>query len=288
MSVVTWVGADGSRWPLSGGMSPSIIVQDGVILTGGLKGLMAGWKHLDQASAHQDGTTWLDTVWEPAEVDLPIIIAGQSPAAYRSMQRQWMNSWDPKTTGTLFWWSSSFGEWWLTLRMLQEPGDALKTNPAFQTSAQFTWSARADMPFWSSFDSLSSLVAGSATNLVDPNAINPPNFLPLFNRGDQSGWPRYLAQGPFTKLTIGDANSGATVSFGPIAANTTVLITTLPRIQTVTNLTTGQNLYPLLSGRFQTPIPAGQGIRIPCTVTGATTGVTQINAALTPLRKWPE
>lgn len=286
-SIITWIGVDNSIWPLSGGIAPELSVQDGVILTS-LKGPMGTWKHLDQQSAHQDGTTWLDAVWEAHEIDLTVTIGAQSPHGYRNVQRQWMNSWDPKLTGTLCWFSPELGEWWLTLRMLQAPDDEFKVNPSYQTIGTYAWTARADQPFWSSFDSISSLVASGSTTLVDPLGINANNFLSLFNRGDQSGWPRYLIQGPLTTISIADSNSGLNVSFGPVSAGETVLITTLPRIQTVTNLTSGANLYPLLTGRFQTPIPAFTALPIAVNVTGATSGVTQINGSLTPLRKWPE
>lgn len=286
-SVITWVGTDMSRHPLAGGVAPELSIQDGVIVTS-VKGAMGTWKHLDQSSAHQDGATWLDAVYDPHEIDLGITIGAQSPHGYRKVFRQWVDSWDAKLTGTLFWFTAEFGEWWLTLRFLNGPDDDLKVNPAHQTKGEFTWTGRADQPFWQSFDSSSSLVASSATTLVDPLGLNADNFLSLFNRGDQSGWPRYLCQGPFTKMSIADANSGATVSFGPLTAGQTALVTTEPRIQSVTNLTTGDNLYPLLTGRFLTSIPAAKTLRIPVTVTGATAGVTQINGSLTPLRKWPE
>lgn len=286
-SVITWIGANGTRIPLSGGTAPELSIQDGTILTS-IKGVMGSWKHLDQASAHQDGATWLDAVWEPQEIDLTVTIGAQTPHGYRHAARQWMDSWDPKITGTLFWFTPELGEWWLTLRMLSEPQDEIKTGPAFQTTGSFVWPARADLPFWQSFDSSSSLVASGATTLVDPLGINANGFLSLFNRGDQASWPRYLVQGPLTLLTIADAGSGAIVSFGPVTAGETVLITTQPRIQSVTNLTSGANLYPLLSGRFQTSIPAFTTQRIAVSVTGATNGVTQINGSLTPYRKWPE
>lgn len=285
-SIITWIGADGSRWPLSGGLAPMIAAQDGVNLLS-IKGLMGSWKHLDQTSAHQDGVDWLDAVWDPTEVDMVVAIAGQTPSGYRKQQRGWMDSWDPKLTGKLVWFSQELGEWWLTMRMLKETDAELTTGPAFMTSQQFPWAARADQPFWTSFDSCSSLVANSSTNMVDPAGRNPNNFLPLWNRGDQAAWPRYLFKGPGT-IQIADANSNAHVTFGPLPAGQTVLITTEIRKRSIRELTTKQNYYPLLNGRFSTPVPAGAAPKIKVSVTGATSAKTQINAFLTPLRKWPE
>jgi hypothetical protein len=283
-SIITWIGVDGSIWPLSGGVAPMPGVQEGAALAD-IKGLMANFKMIDQQSARQDGATWLDTVWEPLELDFTVHIFGNTPSGFRAQQAGWMNSWDPKLTGKLVWWSRSSGERWLWLRLLKEPSDQLKLTPAMIGTQAYTWAARADLPFWASFDSVSSLTASNSTTLHNSAGTN--NFLYLWNRGDQTAWPRYIIQGPGT-FTLGDGLTSGQVIFGPLTAGQTALITTLPSIRSVTDLN-GNNLYPLMQGRFDNAIPASStGIHIPCTVTGATTSVTQINAALTPLWKWPE
>ncbi len=285
-SIITWIGVDGSIWPVSGGVAPMPGAQEGVALAD-IKGLMAPFKMIDQQSARQDGATWLDTVWEPLELDFSIHVFGLTPSGYRAQQAGWMGSWDPKLTGKLVWFTKSSGERWLRLRLLKEPSDQIKLTPAMQGVQTFTWAARADIPFWQSFDSVSSLVASNSTTLANP-AGGPSNFLPLWNRGDQGAWPRYIIQGPLTTITIGDGLTSGQVVFGPLTAGQTALITTMPSVRTVSDLN-GNNLYPLMQGRFDNSIPASDtGIHIPCTVTGATANVTQINAALTPLWKWPE
>ncbi len=284
-SIVTWMGADGSVWPLSGGVAPMPGVQEGAALAD-VKGLMATFKMIDQQSARQDGATWLDTVWEPLELDFTVHIFGNSPSGFRAQQAGWMNSWDPKLTGKLVWWSRSSAERWLWLRLLKEPSDQIKLASAMIGTQAYTWAARADVPFWQSFDSVSSLVASSSTTLSS-SVGGANNFLPLWNRGDQASWPRYIIQGPGT-FTLGDGLSTGSVVFGPLKVGQIALITTLPSIRAVTDLN-GNNLYPLMQGRFDNPIPASPtGIHIPCTVTGATANLTQINASLTPLWKWPE
>lgn len=286
-SIVTWIGVDGSIHPLTGGVAPMPHVQDGVAVQT-WKGLMAPFKMIDQQSARQDGATWLDTVWEPLELDFKIVVFGRTPMAFRQAQAGWMNSWDPKLQGKLVWYSRYSGEWWLWLRQLKNVTDEMKTGPAITGAQSYSWAARADVPFWQSFDSTSSLVASDAATLAN-QAGGTANFLPLWNRGDQAAWPRYIIQGPLTQITIQDGLSSGVVQFGPLAAGQTALITTLPSKRNVIDLTSGANLYPLMNGRFDNPIPASPtGIHIPVSVTGATANTTQINAALTPLRKWPE
>lgn len=293
-SLLTWIGFDRSIHFLSGGLEPHPAIDEGVILKD-IKGLMGPFKMLDQQSARQDGTDWKDAVWDPAEIDMTVTIFGRNPNSYRRAQKAWMDSWDPKQQGRLVWFSRLSGERWLSLRLLKEPADQLKAAPGFQTIQDFTWSARADIPFWKAPDSTSTLVASNATTLTNP-AGGAKNFLPLWNRGDQDSWPRYLISGPGT-FTIGDGTTSSKVVFGPITAAQQVLITTLPRIRSIIELTTSTNLFPLLKGRFGAPIPASADSRIPVaqrtvhvpvTVTGATTNVTRITASCTPYWKWPE
>lgn len=293
-SLVTWIGADRSRHFLSGGLEPHPAVDEGVIVKD-IKGLMAAFKHLDQQGARQDGVDWKDAVWDAQEIDFTITVFGQSPNGYRRAQKAWMDSWDPKRQGRLVWFSRMSGERWLDLRLLKEPGDQFKAGPASMTIQDFTWAARADIPFWTGADSTCTLVASNATTLTNP-AGGAKNFLPLWNRGDQDSWPRYIVKGPGT-FTIGDGTTSAKVVFGPLTAGQQVLITTLPRKRSIIELTTQVNLFPLLQGRFGSPVPANadsripvaqRAVHIPVTVTGATTNVTRIDASLTPLWKWPE
>lgn len=283
-SLVTWVGTDKSVWPISGGLAPRPPVGEGVQLLD-IKGLHGPMKHIDQQGAHQDGATWLDAVYDVAEIDMTISVFGKDQVGRRRQFRRWLNSWEPKKTGRLWWFTADAGHWWMDLRLLQEPRDVLKGGDA--ASQQFAWSGRGDFPFWVSFDSMSTkLVASNATTLADPDGKAAPNFLQLWNRGDQDGWSVILLQGP-GDFTMGD-NGGPRRITLQLNAGELARINTLPNQRTVTEVNTGANIYPRLSGRFSTPIAAGASVRIPITVTGATPGVTSAVASLTPWRRWPE
>jgi hypothetical protein len=280
LSVVTWVGGDGQSWPLSGGMSP-IPPSVGVVLTGGVKGLHAPFVHIDQQGAHQDGVDNIGTAYNAAEMDFDLTAFGNSPAELRRVWRQWLSGWDPETPGRLTWFTTDLGEWWRDLRFLQEPRDAIALGGV--SSQKISWAARADFPFWVSFDS---------TSRFDPPTGSSQDFLPLTNRGDRKGWPRYIIQGPGT-ITLNDNGSSARQISIPLHAGEVVLITTLPNRRTVKELNTGANLYPRLVGRFSTPVPAAkagkpQEVHVSVTVTGAVAGQTSIVASLTPWRRWPE
>jgi hypothetical protein len=61
-------------------------------------------------------------------------------------------------------------------------------------------------------------------------------FITITNMGDQPAWPRYLCYGPGTFI-IGDAASNTLVNFGPLLAGQVALLTTLPRLQSVVDVT---------------------------------------------------
>ncbi|OXR46677.1 hypothetical protein B7C42_01652 [Nocardia cerradoensis] len=285
-SVITWVDINGNTEPLSGGLAPTEMggYGEGLQLVD-IKGLGAPFKHIDQQGAHQDGATWLDAPYDPIEIDMTLVAFGRDQIARRRVFRRWMDGWDAKRTGRLWWFTAELGHWWIDLRLLQEMRDTLAAGDA--RSVKFAWAARGDFPFWSSYDSISTkLVASNATTLADPAGNAAPNFMQVSNRGDQDSWTIILCHGPGT-FTIGD-NGGPRRITLPLNAGELARIETLPNRRTVVEVNTGANIYPRLVGRFSTPIAAGATVRIPITVTGAQAGVTSAVASLTPLRKWPE
>lgn len=283
-SIVTWVDTLNQLWPITGGLAPRPPVGEGVQVLD-IKGLHAPMKHIDQQGAHQDGVTWLDTTYDALELDMTISVFGRDGIGRRRVMRRWVAGWEPKKTGRLWWFTGDMGHWWLDLRLLQEPRDTIKA--ADTPSQQYAWAARADFPFWASYDSISTkLVASNATTLADPAGKAPSNFLQVSNRGDQDGWPVHLFQGPGI-FKIGD-NGGSRVITLQLNVGELARITTLPNKRTVVEVNTGANIYPRLQGRFSTPVAAGATVRIPITVTGATVGVTSALSTLTPWRRWPE
>lgn len=283
-SLVTWVGTDASVWPISGGLAPMPPMGEGVQMLD-IKGLHAPFKHVDQQGAHEDGVTYLDTPYDATELDMTITVFGRDQVGRRRVMRRWINAWEPKKLGTMWWFTADAGHWWMPMRLLQEPRDVIKAGDA--ASQTMAWSGRGDFPFWISFDSISTkLIASNATTLADPAGKAAPNFAQLWNRGDQDGWPIILLQGP-GDFTMGDNGGPRRISI-QLNAGELARINTLPNRRSVNEINTGVNIYPRLKGRFSTPVAAGASVRIPITVTGATPGVTSAVASLTPWRRWPE
>lgn len=62
----------------------------------------------------------------------------------------------------------------------------------------------------------------------------------LTNFGDQDGYPRYLVYGPGTFRFSNNPDTAHTISFGPLADNQIALLTTLPRLRGVVDLSPEQ------------------------------------------------
>jgi hypothetical protein len=140
-------------WHLMGALSPIIGVQEGVTVSrDSLKGLTPNWRLLDQAGANQDGVTFNDAVYEPAEIDMVVDVHGNTPQATRRVIRDWIASWDAHQTGELSVFTFDTGLWWAPVRWLKAPGDTLMR--AQSNRQRFVWSARIDDAFWRTYDSV--------------------------------------------------------------------------------------------------------------------------------------
>jgi hypothetical protein len=80
----------------------------------------------------------------------------------------------------------------------------------------------------------------------DNIAVTQSGFISLVNRGEVEAWPRYLVYGPGTvTFSDGDSPSSNTVSFGPLYEDQIALVTTLPRLRGVTDLSPGKPVQTL-------------------------------------------
>lgn len=316
---ISYESPDGyATWHLMGPRSPIPGVQEGVvILAESIKGLLAPWQTLDQAGANQDGVTFVDALYQPAEVDMMCEAHGLTAAGTRTVVRDWIGSWDVKQTGKLSVTADTNGTWTANVRWLKSPTDALTRASARRQ--RFLWTARIDDAFWYGPDAVASRTTSGSLSLT--------------NTGDQPAWPRYLLYGPGT---FGITNPGTSdvVEFGPLLAGQVVLLETEPRRRSIVDITPTQipqqdltpfqeflqalitfatnnntppllqefmslfgieppqgQLYGYLNGRFTQPIPAkpmaGEvGTPISVTITGGSS-TTKLVAAITPRRRWP-
>lgn len=144
---------DSMTFHIMGPLSPIIGVQEGITVAAeSIKGLTPNWQMLDQSGANQDGTTFADAVYEPAELDMVVEAHGLTAKGTRRVIRDWIASWDAHKTGELSVFTFDAGLWWAPVRWLKAPGEQLMR--ATSLRQRFIWSARIDDAFWRSYDSV--------------------------------------------------------------------------------------------------------------------------------------
>lgn len=152
---ITYVDPDKTvAFYINGGLAPWPGVTEGVVLAEGMDGLHPIFNHLDHRGARQDGATWADTVYDPAEMTMEITCTAQTPENLRRVIRKWFAAWDPERQGTLSWVTPDSGEWWCHPRLFRSPPNKMERSYARSKQQSFTWSIRNDDAFWRSHDSV--------------------------------------------------------------------------------------------------------------------------------------
>lgn len=233
LNTIAYVG-NGNTFYLSGPFAPVPGCQDGLVLKK-FMGLMSPFDMLELRGARQDGATWTDSVYDVGDIMLSLEVSGTAPQNTRDVIRYWIDSWDPKTPGQLIVYSPDLGEWWTYVRMGKSIPDMFERDYTYSGRQIFTWTAKNYDAFWrSAADSVSQVTGGGG-------------YLSLTNIGDQPGWPRYLCYGPGTFNISNGPNTPNVVSFGPLNAGQIVLITTLPRLRSIVDLSPNQPAQVLTS-----------------------------------------
>jgi hypothetical protein len=209
--LISYVAYDGSAtFHLMGPLSPVAGVQSGVTVgRESIKGLIPSWRMLDQAGANQDGVTFNDAVYEPAEIDMVVEVQGLTPADTRQVIRDWVASWDAKQTGELHCSTLEQGTWWAQVRWLKAPGEPLAR--AQSNRQRFVWSCRIDDGFWVSTDSVSSFEFsyGDMTDTFNYGGTGYTNL--------GSNWPIRYTDGGTATSPSGGAGGGYIYADGSVA-----------------------------------------------------------------------
>lgn len=164
-----------------------------------LKGLIPPWQTIDQKGATEDGTTFIDALYDPIEVTLEVVAHGRNPAYARKVGRHLIESLDAKRQSELSFTTHDLGRWWAPIRWFKTPdnsfrGGAVKRQP-------FSLRVRADNGFWRSYDNIADFAftyeADTDTfNFVDAAALGAgwtlvytgPGAGHLAANGDQAVW----------------------------------------------------------------------------------------------------
>lgn len=231
--LITYSTLNRSRiFHLSGALVPWPRYQDGLTLLE-MTPPTPGFKHLDSQGAREDGTTWNDTVYDPMEITAILSAAGTTPEGTSRVVSDWVSSNNPKVPGRLEWVTFESGLWWCNPRLQKVWTDRITRSPRRMKKQILTHVWRVDHAFWYGIDS---------TATFQPGGTGGSGHLLLTNIGEMDGWPTMLAYGP-GMFEFGNGPSNAeTIKFGPLLDGQVVLITTLPRLRSVVDLT--PNLPP--------------------------------------------
>jgi len=142
---------DTSVYHLLGGMSiPDRYTAPESIRLKSLSGLIAPWAPIEQKGATQDGTTFIDALYDPIDADMTVIATGKTPESTAELIRDWIAAWDAKQPGELSFFDHDAGRWWASVRWTRNPVDKLRGGNF--TVQEFSWPFKAEDAFWRSYD----------------------------------------------------------------------------------------------------------------------------------------
>ena len=142
---------DAAVYHLMGGMAiPDPYAAPESIRLKSLSGLIAPWAQIEQKGATQDGTTFVDALYDPIDADMTVIATGKTPASTAQLIRDWIAAWDAKEPGELSFFDHNAGRWWAAVRWTRNPVDKIRGGNF--TVQEFTWPFKAEDAFWRSYD----------------------------------------------------------------------------------------------------------------------------------------
>lgn len=115
------------------------------------KGLIAGWKTIDQQGANEDGVTFIDAANEPLEIDLPVRCVARDGVRLRKVVRDMWAALDTIKTSTLHWWTPELGYWYTPVRLWKPPAEGHSIGGQ-RRSYKTTLRLRGDLGFWRGLD----------------------------------------------------------------------------------------------------------------------------------------
>lgn len=164
-----------------------------VVLKGSPKGMIAGWKFVDQQGANEDGVTFLNAVNDAGEITLPVRVIARDGAHLRQVVRDLLGSLDKTKTSKLSWFTQELGYWWGDVRHSRPDVGGYRVGGQ-ATSTTFDLHLRIDKGAWRSFDHVDEfrLPFDSMKETFDVDTVEDKNLgasWPLYFTGPGGGYP---------------------------------------------------------------------------------------------------
>lgn len=138
-----------------------------------LRGLVPPWKLIDQKGATQDGTTFIDALYDPIEVTMVVDVTGRDAVYANRVQRHLLDSLDPKLESELSWTTHELGRWWAPLRWFRTPDDPIRISG---NKRRWTLLLRADNGFWQTYPDVASFMFGYEADYEDFGTAYDPGL----------------------------------------------------------------------------------------------------------------
>lgn len=162
-----------------GAIADRFTAPERVEINGPIKGLIGPWKFIDQQGANEDGVTNLDSVNEPAIVEIPVRIVARDGQHLRETVEKLFGSIDKARTSQLSWFTFERGFWWADVRWADKPPGGLNLGGQ-RRSLQTTLILRSDRGVWRTYDDVAefrfayeSLVDTFDTDYAEEKIIGP-------------------------------------------------------------------------------------------------------------------
>lgn len=167
-----------------------------VVLKSSPKGMIAGWKFVDQQGANEDGVTFLNAVNDAGEITLPVRVVARDGVHLRQVVRDLLGSLDKTKTSKLSWFTQEMGYWWGDVRHSRPDVGGYRVGGQ-ATSTTFDLHLRIDGGSWRSFDHVDefrlpfdSMKDTFGTDYAEDKNLGP-NW-PLYFTGPGGGYPYAL------------------------------------------------------------------------------------------------
>lgn len=121
-----------------------------------LKGLIPPWQDITQKGAVQDGVTYIDSLYDPTEVELVVECMARDPKRLRQVVRDLIGSLDAKKPAELAFSTPELGWWWAPVRWRGGSSVADPLANQARTRQRLSLRLTADDAFWRSYDDVSS------------------------------------------------------------------------------------------------------------------------------------
>jgi hypothetical protein len=196
---------------LMGGLAIPNTLEPESVRVQGITGLIPPWRMIDQKGATQDGTTFVDALYDPIEVNLDVMCKGRDPAHLRQLVGYLLASLDAKQESELSFTTHQLGRWWAKLRWYHAPSD--KMDGVSTCRQALGLQLRADNGFWQSYPNVAEFRFSMATASDEFDVDYDP--------GMGSGWTIHYYGTGSGHLYVDDGQVDSTFDddYGAVARN---------------------------------------------------------------------